>query len=101
MRPRSAASLPDSTTSTGLLCLSVGAREHRGRSNIEVDCVATTVHILHSVHDIYMLVILTIRLFKWQIVCCDLLACKFISILKFETPVYWFSKNIKNDGHVL
>ena len=48
-----------------------------------------------------MLVILTMRLFKWQIVCCDLLTCKFNSILKFETPVYCFSKNINNDGHVL
>ena len=52
MRPSSAASLPDSTTSIGLLCLSVGAREHRGRSNTEVDHMATTVRILHSVRDI-------------------------------------------------
>ena len=37
MRPGSAASLPDSTTSTGLPCLSVGAHEHHGRSDIEVD----------------------------------------------------------------
>ena len=50
-RPGSAASLPDSTASTGLLCLSVGARVHHGRSDIEVDCVATTTHILHLVHD--------------------------------------------------
>ena len=35
-----------------------------------------------------MIVILTTRLFKWQIVCCDLLTCKFISILKFETLEY-------------
>ena len=48
-----------------------------------------------------MLVILTIRLFKWQIVCCDLLTYKFNLILKFETPVYCLSKIIKNDGHVL
>ena len=48
-----------------------------------------------------MLVILTIRLFKWQIVCCDLLTCKFITILKFETLVYCLSINIKCDGHVL
>ena len=48
-----------------------------------------------------MLVILTIRLFKWQIVCCDLCTCKFISILKFETPVYCLSINSKHDGHVL
>ena len=48
-----------------------------------------------------VLVILTIRLFKWQIVCCDLLTCKFISILKFETPVFCLSINIKYDGHVL
>ena len=46
MRPGSATSLPDSTTCTGLPCLLVGAREHRGRSDIEVDHVATTVHIL-------------------------------------------------------
>ena len=51
MRPGSAASLPDSTASTGLLCLSVGAHVHRGRSDIEVDHMATTMHILHSVHD--------------------------------------------------
>ena len=36
MRPGSAALLPVSTTSTGLLCLSVGARVHRVRSNTEV-----------------------------------------------------------------
>ena len=54
MRPGSAASHPDSTTSTGLLCLSVGARVHRGRSDTEVDCVATTMHILHLVHDTYI-----------------------------------------------
>ena len=51
MRPGSAASLPDSTASTGLQCLSVGAQVHHGRSNIEVDCVATTAHISHLVHD--------------------------------------------------
>ena len=50
---------------------------------------------------IEMLVILTIRLFKWQIVCCDLLTCKFISILKLETLVHCLSINIKDDGHVL
>ena len=54
MRPGSATSLPDSTTSTGLLCLSVGAHEHCGRSDIEVDCVATTMCISHSAHDTYM-----------------------------------------------
>ena len=36
MRPRSAASLPVSTASTGLLCLLVGARVYRGRSDTEV-----------------------------------------------------------------
>ena len=36
MRPGSVASLPDSTTSTGLLCLSVGAHVHCGRSITEV-----------------------------------------------------------------
>ena len=36
MRPGSVASLPVSTTSTGLLCLSVDARVHRGRSVTEV-----------------------------------------------------------------
>ena len=51
MRPRSTASLPDSTASTGLLCLSVGARGHRGEGDIEVDHMATTAHILHSVRD--------------------------------------------------
>ena len=53
-RPRSAASLPDSTTSTGLLCLLVGACVHHGRSDIEVDRVATTARASHSVRDIYM-----------------------------------------------
>ena len=56
MRPRSAATLPDSTASTGLLCLSVGARQHCGRSDIEVDHVATTTHIPPSVRDIYTIV---------------------------------------------
>ena len=28
--------------------------EHRGRSDIEVDCVAATVRISQSVHDIYI-----------------------------------------------
>ena len=41
MRPGSATSLPDSTASTGLPCLLVGAHEHRGRSDINVDRVAT------------------------------------------------------------
>ena len=36
MKPGSVASLPDSTTSTGLLCLSVGACVHRGRSDTKV-----------------------------------------------------------------
>ena len=36
MRPGSVALLPVSTASTGLLCLSVGAHAHRGRSDIEV-----------------------------------------------------------------
>ena len=36
MRPGSATSLPVSTASTGLLCLLVGARVHRVRSNTEV-----------------------------------------------------------------
>ena len=54
MRPESAASLSDSTASTGLLCLSVGAHVHCGRSNIEVNRVATTACISHLVHDIYI-----------------------------------------------
>ena len=45
-RPGSATSLPDSTTSTGLLCLSVGARVHCGRSNIEVDCARSLFFLL-------------------------------------------------------
>ena len=53
-RPGSAASLPDSTASTGLLCLLVGAHVHCGRSNTEVGRVATTVHISHLVCDIYI-----------------------------------------------
>ena len=44
MRPGSAASLPDSTTSTGLPCLLIGACEHCGRSNIKVDHMATTMY---------------------------------------------------------
>ena len=51
MRPWSAASLPDSTASTGLQCLSVGAHEHHGRNDIEVDHVAATVRVSHLVHD--------------------------------------------------
>ena len=58
MRPGSAASLPDSIASTGLPCLSVGAHEHRGRSDIEVDCVAATMWVSHSVHYIYIYSIL-------------------------------------------
>ena len=54
MRPGSAVPFPVSTASTGLLCLLVGACVHRGRSITEVECVAATTHILHSVHDIYM-----------------------------------------------
>ena len=54
MRPGSATSLPDSTASTGLPCLSVGARVHRGRSDIEEDSMATTARIPHSVRDIYV-----------------------------------------------
>ena len=42
MRPGSATPLPVSTASTGLLCLSVGARVHHGRSDTEVEHVATT-----------------------------------------------------------
>ena len=53
-RPRSTASLPDSTASTGLQCLLVGAHVHHGRSDIKVDSVATTACISHSVHDIYI-----------------------------------------------
>ena len=51
MRPGSVASLPVSTASTGLLCLSVGARVHRGRSVTEVEHVAAAVHISYLVHD--------------------------------------------------
>ena len=39
MRPRSATLLPVSTTSTGLLCLLVGACVHHVRSNTEKYCV--------------------------------------------------------------
>ena len=51
MRPGSATPLPVSTTSTGLLCLLVGAHVHCGKSATEVECVATTMHIPHLVHD--------------------------------------------------
>ena len=51
MRPGSAAPLPVSTASTGLLCLSVGAHVHRGRSDTGVERMATTTRILHWVHD--------------------------------------------------
>ena len=51
MRPRSVASLPVSTASTGLLCLSVGAHVHHGRSVTEVECMAATMCILHLVRD--------------------------------------------------
>ena len=49
MRPGSVTSLPVSTASTGLLCLSVGAHVHRGRSFTKVEHVAATVRISHSV----------------------------------------------------
>ena len=51
MRPGSAAPLPVSTASTGLLCLSVGARVHRGRSNTGVEHVATITCFSHLVRD--------------------------------------------------
>ena len=54
MRPGSVTSLPDSTASTGLLCLLVGAREHRGRRDTEADHVATTTRNTHLVHDTYI-----------------------------------------------
>ena len=54
MRPGGTTPLPVSTTSTELLCLSVGAHVHHGRSDTEVECMATTVRILHLVHDIYI-----------------------------------------------
>ena len=46
MRPRSVASLPDSTASTGLLCLLVGAHVHCGRSITEVSMWL----LLHTFH---------------------------------------------------
>ena len=36
------------------MCLSVGAREHRGRSDTEVERVATTARISHLARDIYI-----------------------------------------------
>ena len=57
MRPGSVASLPVSTASTGLLCLLVGARVHCGKSDTEVEHVATTACVLHLVHDIYIYLI--------------------------------------------
>ena len=51
MRPGSATSLPDSTASTGLPCLLVGAHEHCGRSGTAEDHMATTARILNLVHD--------------------------------------------------
>ena len=52
-RPRSAASLPVSTASTGLLCLSVGAHVHHVR--IETEAGAWPLpHALHSVRDIHL-----------------------------------------------
>ena len=53
-RPGSAAPLPVSTASTGLLCLSVGACVHHGRSDTEVELMATTTCIPYLVHDIYI-----------------------------------------------
>ena len=64
MRPGSAASLPVSTASTGLLCLSVGARVHRVRSDTEVTATRTP----DSVRDIYILYKLHVRV-KSQIKC--------------------------------
>ena len=54
MRPGSVTSLPVSTTSTGLLCLFVGAHVHHGRSDTGVERMAATARILHSVRDIYI-----------------------------------------------
>ena len=54
-RPGSAAPLPVSTASTGLLRLLVGAHVHCGRSDTEVKCVATTVRTSHLVRDTYIL----------------------------------------------
>ena len=50
MRPGSVALLPVSTTSTGLLCLLVGAHVHRGRSDTEVSVwlLPRTYHILQG-----------------------------------------------------
>ena len=59
MRPGSAAPLPVSTASTGLLCLSVGTHVHRGRNNTKVEGVATITHISHLVHDIYTWIMFT------------------------------------------
>ena len=53
-RPGSVVPLPVSAASTELLCLSVGARVHHGRSITKVECVVTTLCISHSVRDIYM-----------------------------------------------
>ena len=50
MRPGSAASLPDSTASTGLPCLLVGACEH-SRSSTTEDHMATTTQIPNLVRD--------------------------------------------------
>ena len=47
MRPRSAALLPVSTTSAGLLCLSVGARVHHVRSNTGNCCMWLLLHMHH------------------------------------------------------
>ena len=63
MRPGSAAPLPISTASTGLLCLLVGACVHRGRSNTEVECMATTTHISHLVCDIFIYICIYIYIY--------------------------------------
>ena len=55
MRPSSAASLPVSTASTGLLCLLVGAHVHRDRSDTEVSVLL----LLHAYHIQCMTYILT------------------------------------------
>ena len=77
MSPGSAASLPDGTASTGLPCLLVGVREHRGRSDIEVDCVAATVQVSHLVWCVTY--IYWIAEYPTGVFCCCLVSYFYLS----------------------
>ena len=72
-RPRSAALLPVSTASTGLLRLSVGAHVHRVRSNTgncrmwPLPCTHIFIHILWLCHSLHISLCLTFSRYAFYI----------------------------------